>query len=189
MSTAISTVAPSFASAPSPAAASSSRPISIPSRAARPGPPGRPAAGARAERVHHDSPRRQSHDHRQEPRDRTGHQDDAADADRRGARRRLEARSPSSRAISTPSTGTQSRRRQHGGARATGADAAASARAMRGRCSSQPQRRAWGVPEAELHDGVRPCDARRLEAIGSATASWLTKASAMTPPDLGDRRN
>ena len=45
-----------------------------------------------AQRVHPHRARRHRHDHRQESRGRPGHQDDAADAHRRGARRRLEER-------------------------------------------------------------------------------------------------
>ena len=57
--------------------------------------------------------RRHRHDHRQEPGDRPGRQDDAADADRRGARRRLEERAHRAGGCRPGQVRPPVRRRQH----------------------------------------------------------------------------
>ena len=124
---------------------------------------GAPAA-ARAERVHQDRARRQGHDHRQESRDRSGHQDDAADDHRGRARRRLEGRH---------GRAGRSRREVRRAVSAGGSTAmpdnwmpmrqigAGAQQMLMAAAAAQ-----WSVPESGAHDGVRPRDARGVEAIG-----------------------
>ena len=80
----------------------------VPAFAQQPAPrrPRRPElVVARAQHLHHRSPGQHLHDHRQEPRDGTGHQGGPAADHRRRVRRRLDARSRSSRPIWIRSSG------------------------------------------------------------------------------------
>ncbi len=97
MTTTARLAAPSSASAPSPAAACSSPCTSTRPRLFAQGPGGAAADLAGRTPSCTIARRRHRHDHHQEPRDRPGHQEHAADADRRGARRRLGQRHASSR--------------------------------------------------------------------------------------------
>ena len=127
----------------------------------RAGPRRRPGA-ARAERVHQDRARRHGHHHRQESGNRSGHQDDAADADRRRARRRLEVRhdrAGRSRSEVRRAVG----RRQHRHARQLDADAPD----RRGRAADARRVRRGDVERAgsRAHDRVGPSAPRLVEAI------------------------
>ena len=123
----------------------------------------------------------------EEPRDRAGHQDDAADAHRRRARRRLEERHASSRPISTTAKyGAPDRRRQHRRRRPTGTPMRQVGAAGARRCSSPPRRRRGACPQAELHDrvGPRASTPRRNRSLGYGELA--AKAATLPPPDLDD---
>ena len=76
----------------------------------------RSGPGRAAQRLHPHRARRHRHDHVEEPGDRPRHQDDAADGDRRGARRRLEERAHRAGAARCRQVRPAVRRRQHGDA-------------------------------------------------------------------------
>ena len=174
----------------------SSRPASPPAAACCCGLASLPSAGARAsrrdavdaQRLRPHRARRHRHHHRQEPGDRPGHQDHAADADRRGTRRRLEATCASSRPTSMP---TKYGRQFAGGSTATPLNwdaAAPGRRRRRGRCWSPPRPQTWNVPAAECtHRTPASCITR--PASRSLTYGALAaKARRRSPaPDLQDR--
>ena len=177
-----SIAARSCASPRSPAAACCSPPTSIRCDACSAQGRRRPAADVRAERLHQDHAGRRRHDHREEPRDRAGRQDDAADADRRGARRATGRTCASSRPTSTRrSTGRRSpaaaRRRRPTGIRCAGS--APPARQMLVAAAAQT----WSVPAAE-------CDAvgRRGHASRRRTASLTYGAARREGGDAARRR-
>ena len=87
----------------------------------RPGAPPSPKLAAAV--VHQDRRRRPRHHHGQEPGDRPGHQDDAADADRRGTRRRLGQGHGRAGRPRPGEVRRAARRRQHRDADQLGADA------------------------------------------------------------------
>ena len=125
--------------------------------------PGSRATGSPASQlVHQDRARRRRDDHREEPRDRPGHQDQPADDHRRRARRGLEGcphRAGGSRSDAVRRAG---RRRQH--RHADQLDAAAPGRRRRpaharGRCGADVERAG-----NRAHDGLRQGDARGEQA-------------------------
>ena len=138
-------------------------------RARRPGPRRSSAGATESERLHPDRRRRHRHDHRQEPRGRAGHQDHAPDADRRGARRRLEGRAHRAGRLRRHQVRRPDRRRQHRHAEQLGPRCAGSA-PPGARCSSPPPRRPGACPRPS----ARPRPARVLQprpTARSATAS------------------
>ena len=154
-------------------------------------------AGRRSRRTRSSrSRRRHGHDHRQESGNRTGHQDDAADADRRRARRRLErrhGRAGRSRSEVRRAVG----RRQHRGAEQLDADAPD----RRGRAADaawppRPQRGTCPKPSCTTASGT--CDARaskphrRLRRAGGEgrddAAAGSGDGQAQGPDGLQDHR-
>ena len=117
------------------------------------------------------------HDHGQEPGDRPGHQDDAADADRRGARRRLGERHDRA---GRPRPGEVRRRRAPAAAprrRPTGSRCAGSAPPA-GRCSSRPRPRRRGACRRRSarprHGEVRHAASNRTLGYGELAAKAAT---------------
>ena len=147
-------------------------------RRLRAGPPSRPPQLTRARRLHPHRARRHRHDHGEEPGDRAGHQDDAADDHRRRARRRLEGRA---HRAGRSRSGEVRRRRSPAAARRrrpTGIRCARSAPPAR-RCWSPPRRRRGTCRRPSCTTASRRGDARASRIARSATASSRAKAATL----------
>ena len=111
-----------------------------------------------------------------------GHQDHAADADRRGARRRLEdVKHPAGRPRRDEIRAAE-RRRQHGDADQLGSDAPGG----RGGPPDADRRGGadWNVPETECDTASGRGDASRVESHRVGYGELAAKAATLTPPDL-----
>ena len=134
-----------------------------------------------ADRVHQDHAGRHGHDHRQEPGDRSGHEEHAADDHRRRARRRLEASVTIEQAdVDQAKYGAQIA----GGSTATPTNwdpcrqVGAAVRQMLLAAAAQK----WSVPAAELHDRRGQGDARG-EQRSLGYGELAAEAAALPVPD------
>ena len=130
------------------------------------------------------------HHHVEGPGDRAGHQDHAADADRRGARRRLEQGAHRAGACRQHNVRPPGRRRQHGDAARMGPDAqgrrggAADVDRGRGADTGKWRRASASPPRARSPSGQRP--QRKLRRAGkrrrqSCRCQTLRASSSRTP--------
>ena len=134
--------------------------------------------------------RRPRHHHGQEPGDRPGHQDDAADADRRGTRRRLgQGHRRAGRASTRRRTGRSApaaapRRRPTGSRCVASAPPAA-------RCSSRQRPRSGACRPSECttaHGEVRHAASNRTLGYGALASALATPAGARTSTRCRSRR-
>ena len=177
-----STAAPSFASPRSRGGGDARRALRRPFPALAQGAGSTAAARSSPNAFIRIDARRHRHDHRQEPRDRSGHQDDAADADCRGARRRLEGRAIEQAdldqakyggQIAGGSTATPNNWTPH----ATGRRRrAADARRRGGRRPGTCRQRECTTSSGKVHHAA-------VQPLASVTAQLAAKAAALTPPD------
>ena len=158
---------------------------------ARPRPPSadaaaRPRRPLHAERLHpHRRRRRRSRIIAKNPEMRPGHQDHAADADRRGARRRLEGRPVEQADADETRYGAPVRRRQHGDAAELGRRCAGSARPARAHADPAAAARPGACPRAECTHRVRRGDPHGQRAARSTYgAAGRASRDGLTPPDL-----
>ena len=125
--------------------------------------------------------RRHRHDHREEPGDRSGHEDDAADAHRRGAGRRVEERADRAGPVRSDASIRVRARAEAPRRRRTGCRCARLA-PRRAPCSS-PRRRRRGACRSPSSRPRRAPFAMRKSNRTIPYAQLIDKAATITAPD------